>query len=119
MSKSVLAKVHWIPAEEGGRVFLPTGKQYATISRFTEDAGAWLQEAWSIVLEFDEPPSVQGNPSIARARFLVEQAPVDRLKPGHAFETLRRKQESGDGEHYRLRSCRCGWLSRTAARAIQ
>jgi len=86
MSKSVLAKVHWIPAEEGGRTFLPTGKQYATISRFTEDASAWLQEAWSIVLEFDEPPSVQENPSIARVRFLVEQAPVDRLKPGHAFE---------------------------------
>jgi len=86
MSKPVLAKVHWIPAEEGGRTFLPTGKQYATISRFTEDTGAWLQEAWSIVLEFDEPPSVQGSPSIARARFLVEKAPVDRLKPGHAFE---------------------------------
>ena len=85
MSKSVLAKVHWIPAEEGGRAFLPTGKQYATIARFTEDAGARLQEAWSIVLEFDKPPSVQGNPSIARVRFLVEQAPVDRLKPGRAF----------------------------------
>src|SRR5215813_1161677 len=87
MSKSVLAKVHWIPAEEGGRAFLPTGKKYATISRFTEDADTWLQEAWSIVLEFDEPPSVQGNPSLARARFLVEQAPVDRLKPGHAFDS--------------------------------
>jgi hypothetical protein len=65
MSKSVLAKVHWIPAEEGGRAFLPTGKKYATVSRFTEDADTWLQEAWSVVLEFDEPPSVQGNPSIA------------------------------------------------------
>ena len=51
MSKSVLAKVHWIPAEEGGRTFLPTGKKYATISRFTEDTDVWLQEAWSIVLE--------------------------------------------------------------------
>src|SRR5881397_337348 len=40
-----LVKVHWIPAEEGGRTFLPTGKQYATIARFTEDAGARLQEA--------------------------------------------------------------------------
>ena len=93
MSRSVLAKVHWIPAEEGGRAFLPTGKQYATISRFTEDAGTWLQEAWSMVLEFDEPPSVQGNPSIARARFLVEQAPVDRLQPGHAFELYEGKKK--------------------------
>jgi hypothetical protein len=85
MSKSVLARVHWIPAAEGGRAFLPTGRKYATISRFTEDAGTWLQEGWSIVLEFDEPPSVQGNPSYVRARFLVEKAPVDRLKPGHSF----------------------------------
>src|SRR5262249_6226940 len=64
-----------------------------TISRFTEDADTWLQEAWSIVLEFDEPPSVQGNPSLARARFLVEQAPVDRLKPGHAFELYEEKKK--------------------------
>ena len=86
MSKSALAKVHWVPSEEGGRTSLPAGKKYATISRFQEDTGAWLQEAWSIVLEFDEPPATQGNPSMARARFLAEQAPVDRLKPGRAFE---------------------------------
>jgi hypothetical protein len=93
MSQSVLAKVYWIPAEEGGRAFLPTGKKYATVSRFTEDADAGLQEAWSIVLEFDEPPSVQGNLSLARARFLVEQAPADRLKPGHAFELYEGKKK--------------------------
>ena len=93
MSQSVLARVHWIPAEEGGRAFLPTGNQYATVSRFIEDADAWLQEAWSTVLEFDEPPSVQGNPSIARARFLAEQAPADRLKPGHAFELYEGKKK--------------------------
>ena len=86
MNKPVLAKVYWIPLEEGGRTSLPTGKRYATISRFAEDASAWLQETWSLVLEFDEPPSAQGNPSMARARFLAEKAPVDRLQPGYAFE---------------------------------
>src|SRR5207244_5735773 len=65
MSRSVLAKVYWVLPEEGGRTSLPTGKTYATISRFTEDIGTWLQEAWSIVLEFDESPSAQGNPSRA------------------------------------------------------
>jgi hypothetical protein len=64
---------------------LPTGKRYATIARFPEDTGTWLQEAWSIVLEFDDPPAAQGNPSMAKARFLAGQAPVDRLKPGRAF----------------------------------
>ena len=93
MGMSVLAKVHWIPSEEGGRTSLPHGKQYATISRFPEDADAWLQEAWSIVLEFDEPPAAQGNPSMARARFLVEKAPVDRLQPGRAFELYEGKKK--------------------------
>ena len=85
MSKAVLAKVHWVAPEQGGRMALPTGKQYATVSRFHEDAETWLQEAWSIVLEFDEPPVKQGNPSVARARFLVGSAPVDRLRPGCTF----------------------------------
>ena len=84
--KSVVANVHLVPQEEGGRPSLPAGKRYATISRFQEDTGTWLQEAWCIVLEFDEPPATQGNPSMARARFLAEKAPVDRLKPGRAFE---------------------------------
>lgn len=92
MSKSVLAKVHWVPPEKGGRTVLPAGKQYATVSRFQEDAESWLQEAWSIVLEFDEPPMNQGNPSLARARFLVASAPVDRLKPGRAFELYEGKK---------------------------
>lgn len=86
MSKSVHALVHWVPPEQGGLTSLPSGKQYATVSRFAEDADTWFQEAWSIVLEFDEAPLGQGNPSLARARFLVEKAPVDRLKPGRTFE---------------------------------
>jgi hypothetical protein len=85
MSKSVFAKVQWVAPEEGGRTSLPTGKKYATMARFPEDTGTWLQEAWSIVLEFDDPPAAQGNPSMAKARFLAGQAPVDRLKPGRTF----------------------------------
>jgi hypothetical protein len=85
MSKAVLAKVHWIAPEKGGRKALPTGKQYATVSRFHADAETWLKEAWSVVLEFDEPPVKQGNPSFARAHFLVESAPIDRLQPGCTF----------------------------------
>ena len=86
MKKSVLAKVHWIPPEQSGRTALPAGKHYVTVSRFQEDAELWLQEAWSMVLEFDDPPVKQGNPSQARAHFLVESAPVERLQPGCAFE---------------------------------
>jgi hypothetical protein len=98
MSKSVLAKIYWVPPEEGGRTALPTGKTYATMSRFPEDLGAWLQEAWSIVLEFEAPPSAQGNPSIARARFLAEKAPVDRLQPGRVFELYEGKKKVAKAE---------------------
>ncbi len=86
MSKSVRARVHWVSSEEGGRLSVPSSKRYATVARFAEDANSWLREAWSIVLEFDESPSGSRNPCLARARFLVEEAPVDRLKPGRTFE---------------------------------
>jgi hypothetical protein len=93
MGTSVVAKVQWVAPEEDGRTFLPTGKRYATIARFPEDTGTWLQEAWSIVLEFDQPPAAQGNPSMAKAWFLAGQAPVDRLKPGRAFELYEGKKK--------------------------
>ena len=85
MQNSVLTKIHWLPPEEGGRNSLPAAKRYSTVSRFTEDADSWLSDAWSIVLEFDKPPSEQGNPSIGRASFLAEEAPVGRLQPGREF----------------------------------
>ena len=93
MDKFVLAKVHWVAPEDGSRTSLPTGKRYSTVSRFQEDIAAWLQEAWSIVLEFDDPPVAQGNPSMARARFLAEQAPVDRLQPGRTLELYEGKKK--------------------------
>lgn len=62
---------------------LPTGLQYITVSKFDED---WLQNAWSIVLEFDQPPNIQGNPSRGFARFLMPNAPKDKLISGAVFE---------------------------------
>jgi hypothetical protein len=93
MGTSVVAKVQWVAPEEGGRTSLPTGKKYSTIARFPEDTGAWFQEAWSIVLEFDDPLAPQGNPSMAKARFLAGKAPVGRLTPGCAFELYKGKKK--------------------------
>ena len=64
---------------------LPLGKEYITVSRFEEDKN-WKLEAWSIVLEFEIPPFEQGNPSIGKAGFLVEDAPFHRLQEGVKFE---------------------------------
>jgi len=93
MGTSVVAKVQWVAPEEGGRTSLSTGKKYSTIARFPEDTGTWLQEAWSIVLEFDKPPAAQGNPPMAKAQFLAGKAPVDRLKPDRAFELYEGKKK--------------------------
>lgn len=64
---------------------LPQGHQYITVAKFEEDKDTWEQEAWSIVLEFSEPPSKQGSPSHGTARFLVENAPTERLVTGKKF----------------------------------
>ena len=80
------AKVTWISKAAGGRSSLPTGDQYVAVSRFPEDGLNWPDGAWSVVLEFSSPASEQGNPSVGTARFLSEEAPLERLRPGRVFE---------------------------------
>ena len=46
---------------------------------------AWFaagEEAWSVVCEFAIPPSEQGNPSRAKVRFYMPEAPHLRLVVG-------------------------------------
>jgi hypothetical protein len=80
------AKVMWLSPSEGGRASLPDGTRYVTISKFPDDGPRWPDGAWSVVLDFDQPPSLQGTPSLGRASFLVENAPQDRLRPGTRFD---------------------------------
>lgn len=62
---------------------LPTGLQYITVAKFDE---GWEKDAWSIVLEFEKPPSIQGNPSLGYAKFLMPNAPKEKLSSGVEFE---------------------------------
>jgi hypothetical protein len=80
------AKVYWQTAEEGGRTSLPTSGRYVNIARFPEDGTTWPDGAWSVVLEFETPPSQQGATSVGTVRFLAEDAPHDRLHAGRRFE---------------------------------
>ena len=79
-TKGMAVNVEWkgIKAER-----LPTGIQYITVAKFDEN---WLKEAWSIVLEFDKSPNLQGNPSKGYARFLMPNGPEDKLTSGAVFE---------------------------------
>jgi hypothetical protein len=57
-----------------------------------EDVATGMPESdgWTLVCEFDVPPSQQGNPSVARVQFAMDDAPHDRLHSGarlRLFET--------------------------------
>ncbi|MEQ1561066.1 MAG: hypothetical protein ABL933_19310 [Methyloglobulus sp.] len=81
--KIVDVKVTWLASKA---VALPHCHQYITVAKFQEDKEFWEKEAWSIVLEFNTSPAKQGNPCLGTARFLVENAPVERLIRGKKFE---------------------------------
>jgi hypothetical protein len=78
------ARIQWSDTRRT-RDRLPVTLQYVTMARFFEDAAGWPVNAWSVVCRFDEPPAVQGSPSLARVRFLADAAPHERLKPGVLF----------------------------------
>ena len=78
--EKIKVKIEW----QGNKAtHLPTGLQYITVAKFDED---WIQDAWSIVLEFEQPPNKQGNPSLGYARFLMPNAPKNKLFSGVNFE---------------------------------
>ncbi len=49
-------------------------------------------DAWSLVVEFEETAQIQGYESMAKAYFLVKEAPHNILKKGFKFNFL-------DGRH--------------------
>jgi hypothetical protein len=61
---------------------VPASGWYSTIARF--DGDDLQREAWSIVLDEFQ----QGDDVLARAGFLTENAPWDRLKAGVVFEMM-------------------------------
>ena len=76
------ARIQWSDVR-ATRDRLPATLQYVTMARFMDDQTTWPQDAWSVV--FDEPPAMQGSPSLAKVRFLAETAPHERLRPGVLF----------------------------------
>jgi|SRR2546429_1042402 len=80
------AKVVWVTVPGKSRPFLPSKERYIGIGRFPEDGPTWPDGAWSVVLQFDQPPAEQAEgPMLAKVRFLVEEGPHERLQPGVRF----------------------------------
>jgi hypothetical protein len=80
----VKASIHWLSETEGGRKQLPTSLRYSTVARFPQQKD-WPTNAWSVVAEFNEPPT---QDAVAQVRFLVEEAPQHLLASGTTFELL-------------------------------
>lgn len=83
MTSSVDVLVDWCPTKKAN---LPSSGIYSTVAKFAEDAELWLSEAWSVVLEFGPMQTSSDGRFLARARFLVESAPLERLSAGRVFD---------------------------------
>ena len=55
-----------------------------------DDAAPKKGDGWSLVCRFDPSPLQQGNPSAARVRFMVDEAPHERLRPGISLRLFER-----------------------------
>jgi len=86
MQKVIEANLQWYTPKKGGRQSLPPGPKYSTVARFENQKETWLQEAWSLVIEFIEPPDMALSHRV-RVNFLAE-GPEDLLKPGSVFELM-------------------------------
>lgn len=82
MSTPVPVRVEW-DANKLDR--LPAGDRYITVAKFLEDGDEWNKEAWSVVLEF-LPGTALSSTFRATARFLMPDAPWERMIEGCTFE---------------------------------
>ncbi len=80
-----LAIVNWLHTSKNGKLSLPHSLRYIGIGRFEEDGPGWPDGSYSVVCSFIEPPSEHGSPIEAKVKFLVENAPHERLAPGVRF----------------------------------
>ena len=83
MEKLVRVRVEWSPAKLAE---LPASGMYSTVARFADDCSWPQDDAWSILLQLPSLNEMRGGTFDAEARFLVSDAPADRLRSGMSFE---------------------------------
>ena len=84
------AQITW--SQEHVRGGLPSYAQTNDPARF-DDAPEGA-DAWSLVCSFDTVPAEQGNPSFARVRFMVANAPHELLRPGVTLQLFERATQA-------------------------
>ncbi len=92
------ARVHWLSAAEGGRTSVPRGPRYSSVARFAALADLWPQEAWSVVLTFDQPIDEHGDVICQIALLVPENAPAGLLDVGSQFDICEGRRWVAKGE---------------------
>jgi hypothetical protein len=95
MKKVVEANLQWRKPEEGGRQSPPRGPKYSSVARFEGQEEPWQKEAWSLVIEFAEPPDTALAHRV-RVSFLAD-GPEELLRPGSVFELMEGRQSVAKG----------------------
>ena len=75
INKPMKARVCWVKKEAGGPETSPPGPRYSTVARFEEEKEKWPHEAWSLVLEFHNPPD-ESHCLIAEVSLLNPDGPT-------------------------------------------
>jgi hypothetical protein len=86
MKEAMKANLQWRKPEEGGRQSPPPGPKFSTVARFETQKESWMREAWSLLIEFAEPPDAFLSHRV-RVRFLAD-GPEELLQPGSVFELM-------------------------------
>jgi hypothetical protein len=95
--KPMKSKICWVKKEAGGRDSPPPGPRYSTVARFEEEKNKWPDEAWSLVIEFNDPPD-ESLCVIADVSLLNPDGPIRLLHPGSVFELYEGRRLVARGE---------------------
>jgi hypothetical protein len=82
------AIVEWEPPTVRGKQSLPPTSVYRAASRFPQNAHEWPSGSWTVEVKFEVPPPEQINQTISQGtiRFMMEDAPHERLHEGATCE---------------------------------
>lgn len=116
MKKIVPASLRWRTLEDGGRQSPPGGPKYSTVARFEKQKESWPREAWSVFVEFIEPPNSALSHRV-NIRFLAD-GPEELLEPGSVFELMEGRQSVADGIITGLDTVSAGSSEMTRVKAL-
>lgn len=89
--------VEWLPQNQGGRKSIPSNVKYYPIARFLDDEEWPVVNAWSVVLELGDASFDAGKwNSIATIKFLVDEAPKEKLDEVNQFDIYEGPKKVGE-----------------------